>query len=149
MTLIRNTYGKGRVRVMRVFRDGDYNEVRELSVQIMLQGDFAAAYTHGDNRTSIATDTMKNIAQIVAREHVRACAEDYADALAARFLARYPQIDRVQVTTHETRWARASFGGTPHPHGFTLDGNGEPTAEVVATRDGTTLASGIAPATLS
>ena len=37
-----NTYGKGRVRVMRVHRDGDYNEVRELDLTTMLEGDFAA-----------------------------------------------------------------------------------------------------------
>ena len=35
MPLIQNTYGKGRVRVMRVHR-GDRNEVRELTIQAML-----------------------------------------------------------------------------------------------------------------
>ncbi len=40
MPLIQNTYGKGRVRVMRMHRDGDHNEVRELNVQTMLEGDF-------------------------------------------------------------------------------------------------------------
>ncbi len=62
---------------MRVHRDGDYNEVRELSVQTMLEGDFAAAYTAGDNRSVVATDTIKNIAYIVARENMQACAEEY------------------------------------------------------------------------
>ncbi len=144
MPLIQNTYGKGRVRVMRVHRDGDRNAVRELSVQTMLDGDFAAAYTAGDNRTVVATDTIKNIAYIVARENMTACSELFGEALAARFLARYPQVDRVRVTMHETRWTRASFGGAAHPHSFVLDGNGKPTAEVVATREATTVVSGIA-----
>ena len=144
MPLIQNSYGKGRVRVMRVQRDGDRNEVRELSVQAILEGDFAAAYTDGDNRTVIATDTIKNITYIVARENLAAGAELFGQALATRFLARYPQVERVRVTTHETRWARASFGGTAHQHSFVLDANGRPTAEVVATRDGATVVSGIA-----
>ncbi len=144
MPLIQNTYGKGRVRVMRVHRDGDRNAVRELSVQTMLDGDFAAAYTAGDNRTVVATDTIKNIAYIVARENMTACSEVFGEALAARFLARYPQVDRVRVTMHETRWTRVSFGGAAHPHSFVLDGNGKPTAEVVATREATTVVSGIA-----
>ena len=65
MPLIQNTYGKGRVRVMRVHR-GDRHEVRELTIMTLLDGDFAAAYTEGDNRTVVATDTIKNIAYIVA-----------------------------------------------------------------------------------
>jgi urate oxidase len=144
MPLIHNSYGKGRVRVMRVHRDGDYNEVRELTVQTMLDGDFGAAYTAGDNRTVVATDTIKNITYIVARENMAACAERFGQALAERFLARYPQVDRVRVMMHETRWTRVAFDGKPHPHGFVLDGNGKPSAEVVMTREATTIVSGIA-----
>ncbi len=144
MQLIHNTYGKGRVRVLRVHREGDYNEVRELEVQTMLEGDFAAAYTAGDNRTSVATDTIKNITYIVARETMRAGPEQFATALAERFLSRYPQIRTVRITASETRWQRAAIAGTPHPHSFTLDANGKPLVELTATRDGSVLFSGIA-----
>ena len=109
MPLIQSTYGKARVRVMRVYRGTERNEVRELSVQTMLEGDFSSAFTAGDNRTSIATDTIKNITYIVARENMQAGAELFAQAVAARFLERYPQVERVRVATHETRWARASL----------------------------------------
>ena len=144
MPLIQHTYGKARVRVMRVHRDGDRNEVRELSVQTMLEGDFAGSFTDADNRSVVATDTIKNIAYIVARENLTACAELYGQALATRFLERYPQVRQARVSMQETRWARASFGGRPHPHSFVLDTNGSPTAEVVATRDGAAVTSGIA-----
>ena len=50
MTLTSNTHGKGRVRVMRVHREGDRHEVRELTIQAMLKGDFSRAFTHADNR---------------------------------------------------------------------------------------------------
>ena len=143
MPLIQNSYGKGRVRVMRVQRDGAHNAVRELSVQTLLEGDFAASYTAGDNRTVVATDTIKNITNIVARENMTASAELFGEALAARFLKRYPQVEQVRVTTRETRWTRASFDGTEHPHSFVLNGNGQPTAEVVATREATKVVSGI------
>ena len=143
MPLIQNSYGKGRVRVMRVQRDGAHNAVRELSVLTLLDGDFAAAYTEGDNSTVVATDTIKNIAYIVARENMTADTEHYGELLAARFLERYPQVERVRVSMRETRWTRASFGGEAHPHSFVLDGNGQPTAEVTATREGTAVVSGI------
>ena len=46
MPLIKNRYGKGRVRVMRIHRDGDRHEVSQLNVKAMIEGDFARAYTH-------------------------------------------------------------------------------------------------------
>lgn len=137
MPLIQNRYGKGRVRVMRVHRDGAHNEVRELSVKVLLDGDFSAAYTAGDNRQVVATDTIKNIVYIVARENLQANNELYGQALAARFLDRYPQIVATHITLHETRWTRT------HEHAFLLDANGKPTAQITATRAGTEIVSGI------
>ena len=145
MPLISHSYGKGRVRVMRVHREGDRNEVRELTVETMLEGGFDAAYIAGDNRAVVATDTMKNIAYIVARENLAACAEDYAAGLATRFLERYPQVMRATVRTWETKWDRAIVAGAPHPHSFVLDGNGRPTAVASSRRGGgLVIASGLA-----
>ncbi len=144
MPLIHNSYGKGLVRVMRVQRDGDTHVPRELSVQVMLEGDFAAAYTDGDNRRVIATDSIRNITNIVAREQLDACSEQFGQHLAGHFLAHYPQVEAVTVTMHETRWLRAQIGGAAHGHGFVLDGNGRPMAEVRATRAGAAVTSGIA-----
>jgi len=143
MPLIQNSYGKGRVRVMRVHQAGERYEVRELTVQVMLEGNFAAAYDAGDNRDVIATDTIKNITYIVAGEMPAASAEVFAQALGARFLDRYPQVSGVTVTTHETKWLRAAFHGTPHAHSFVLDSNGTPYAEVRTTREAAAVTSGI------
>ena len=145
MPLISNAYGKGRVRVMRVDRSTDRHEVHELSVLTMLEGGFGAAYTAADNRAVVSTDTIKNIAYIVARENMGASPEIYAGKLAARFLERYPQVDRATVRTTETRWTRAILGGVAHPHTFTLDANGKPTVALTAGRDGSVaVVSGIA-----
>jgi urate oxidase len=143
MPLIRNTYGKGRVRVMRVQRDSERHEVRELSVVTMLEGDFAASYTSGDNRRVVATDTIKNIINIVARENLDANSEQFGKAVAARFLDRYSQVRRATVTMLETVWRRACIAGSPHNHSFILDSNGRPYAEVSSTRDATAIKSGI------
>lgn len=137
MALIHHTYGKGRVRVMRVHREGEYNEVRDLSVDTMLESAvMAPSWSEGDNRNVVATDTIKNITYIVARENLRAAPEVFGERLASRFLERYPQVEAVRVRMVETRWQRAEFGGTAHPHGFTLDGNGKPTATVQLAQGG-------------
>ena len=148
MPLIQHTYGKARVRVMRVHRDGDRNDVRELTVQTMLEGEFGDSFTTGDNHQVVATDTIKNIINIVAREQMTAGAEVFALALAERFLARYAHVARVEVTTQETKWMRASVGGRLHPHAFTLDANGKPYCYVSAGRDGADVTSGIIGYTL-
>jgi urate oxidase len=142
--LIKNKYGKGRVRVMRIHRDGDKHEVSQLNVKAMLEGDFARAYTQADNSTSVSTDTIKNVVNIVARENTGLSAEEFCQVLAKKYLELYPQVTSVAVTAHETKWSRLSFGGKPHPHSFVLDSNGKPFVEVTATREGSsTLTSGI------
>jgi urate oxidase len=142
--LIKNTYGKGRVRVMRIHRDGDRHEVSQLNVKAMIEGDFARAYTEADNSTSVSTDTIKNVVNVVARENIGLCPEEFCQVLAKKYLDSYPQVTSVAVSAHETKWSRLSFGGKPHPHGFVLDSNGKPTVEVSATRGGgSTLTSGM------
>ena len=144
MPLIRNTYGKGRVRVMRISRDGDTQSVCQLSVRAMLEGDFARAYTDGDNSTSTSTDTIKNIVNVVARENTGLSTEEFGQVLAQKYLDLYPQATKVSITAHETKWSRLEIGGQPHPHSFLLDSNGKPTVEVVAPRGAAmTTASGI------
>src|SRR6266404_8565550 len=67
--LIKNRYGKGRVRVMRIHRDGEWHEVSQLNVKAKMEGDFARTYTHADNSDTISTDTIKNVVNVVAREN--------------------------------------------------------------------------------
>ncbi len=144
MPLIKNRYGKGRVRVMRIHRDGERHEVSQLNVKAMLEGDFARAYTSADNSTSVSTDTIKNVVNIVARENTGLGTEEFCQMLAKRYFELYPQANSVAITAHETKWSRLSFRGKPHPHSFVLDSNGKPFVELTATRGGSsTLASGI------
>ena len=135
MPLIKNRYGKGRVRVMRIHREGDRHEVSQLNVKAMLEGDFARAYTDADNSTSVSTDTIKNVVNVVARENTGLCTEEFCQVLAKKYLDLYPQAVSVAITAHETKWSRLSFGGKPHPHSFILDSNGKPFVEVTATRE--------------
>jgi urate oxidase len=136
MALIRSTYGKGRVRIMRVARDTARHEVRELTMQVMLTGDFGRSYTHADNATAVSTDTVKNVVNVVARENLALQNEPFCAVLAQRFLDLYPQIATVTVTAHETRWTRLMVGGEPHAHSFVLDSNGRPFVKLVAERGG-------------
>ena len=47
--LTQHSYGKSRIRCTKVTRLADRHEVRELTIEIQLEGDFAGSYTGGDN----------------------------------------------------------------------------------------------------
>jgi urate oxidase len=143
MSLVSNRYGKGRVRTLRLEKSGEHNTVREMTLQVMLEGAFSQAYTDADNRRVIATDTIKNIVNLVARDHVTAEAEGFCLAVAHRFLETYEHVESVSVFGAETRWARIMIDGVAHPHGFTLDANGQPVVRLTQTRRDCRLESGI------
>jgi urate oxidase len=136
------TYGKDGVRVMRIDRKTDHHEVRELTVRAMMTGDFGGAFTSADNSTSVSTDTVKNVVNVVARENIALGTELFCAAVAKKLL-EYPQVETATVTGHETKWTRLMVDGTPHLHSFTLDSNGKPYAKVVMTRSGSTVESGV------
>src|SRR5438105_15308666 len=101
---------------MRIHRDGDRHEVSQLSVKAMIEGDFARAYTHADNSTSVATDTIKNIVNVVARENTALTTEEFCQALAKRYRHTYPPIGSVAIAAHQTKGRTLSFGANPQPH---------------------------------
>src|SRR3712207_6431433 len=104
MTLTRNTHGKARVRVMRIHKDGDRHEVRELTVKAMLTGDFGRTFTDADNSRTVSTDTVRNVVNVVARENLALDTEPFCAALAERLVGLYDQVDSAAVTAHETKW---------------------------------------------
>ena len=70
MPFVGQQYGKANVRVLRVQRARQRHEVREARVKVTLDGDFARAYTAADNSSVVPTDTMKNLVNVLAFEHV-------------------------------------------------------------------------------
>jgi urate oxidase len=144
MHLSKFTYGKGRVRIMRVARDAPRHEVRELTIQAMLEGAFAAdAFLSADNTKTIATDSIKNIVNIVARQNLALDAEDFCAAIASYFLSHYGHVDAVNITAQETKWERLDIDGAAHDHAFKLDGNGRGLVKFSASRSGSTVSSGV------
>ena len=143
MALLSNRYGKGRVRTMRIKKDGDRHEVRETTVLAILEGGFGPAYLAADNSTTVSTDTVKNVVNVVGRENLDLPNELFCKAIADRFFHDYPQVEKATITASETKWTRLMIDGVEHPHSFTLDGNGKPFATVTATRDSASTVSGI------
>ncbi len=116
--LASNSYGKSAVRLLKVERAGAHHEIRELTVDIALEGDFEKAHVLGDNSAVLPTDTMKNTVYAKAREVILDAPEDFALALATHFLGASPAASMARVTIKEHAWRRLLVDGVPHDHAF-------------------------------
>jgi urate oxidase len=134
-----NAYGKSAIRLVKVDRDVSPHRVRDLTIAISLEGDFATSYSEGDNAGVIATDTMKNTAYALAVEHLTSSIEAFGLAIGEHFL-REPQVDAVTVSIEQHPWL--AIGAAPDA--FTRDGSETRTAVVTARRDGAVVRAGIA-----
>jgi urate oxidase len=143
MKLIAHNYGKAKVRVLKVFRAGAIHSIKELDVQVMLQGDFDASYTKADNRLVVATDSIKNTVNVFAKEKLGAETEPFGILLGEHFLGKYKHVSRVEVSLTEHCWDRISVGGKAHAHSFLEKSAAKPFAKIVATRAKTEVESGI------
>jgi urate oxidase len=137
-----NRYGKAAIRIVRVGRDSTPHRLRDITVAVALEGDFAAAHTDGDNSLVVATDTMKNTAYAYAAEHLTGSIEAYAAALGRHFL-EVDQVDRAIVNVREHAWRSIASNGAPSDGAFVRSGEGTRVATVVAGRDRTVVEAGI------
>lgn len=134
-----DTYGKTRVRLTQVLREGARHEVIELNVQIFFEGDLAESYMAGDNSKVLPTDTIKNTVYVIARQKPIQSIEHFASDLARHFLDRLPHLTKVRVEISQTPWSRISGHGAA----FIQSGNERRTTSLAATRSSEIFVSGI------
>ncbi len=142
--ILHDNYGKSRVRLLKVARNGARHELQNLTLAIALEGDFDAIHTDGDNTLCLPTDTMKNTVYVLAGQTQEIeVPEVFGQRLAEHFLANNQQISRVIIDIFQTSWKRMKFDGEEHDHSF-VKGNGEKrTAKITAKRDNVTVESGV------
>jgi urate oxidase len=146
VTLTGNSYGKSEVRLVTVRRGADpskHHELKDVTLNIRLEGDFAAAYTQGDNSGVLATDTMKNTVYALAAEHPFDDIEDFGLALTDHLLQADPHVASARVELAEHLWERIETAGAPHPHAFRRSGTERRTAVVTRCPDTVRVTAGL------
>jgi urate oxidase len=118
ITVAENKYGKSRVRLVRVKRRDGWHDLREWTVEVLLEGDFDSCFTEGDNSKILPTDTVKNTVYSLARNSAAACMEDFAKELIDFLLRRNPQLSAAEVSISEKPWDHLEVTGKPHPTTF-------------------------------
>ncbi len=140
MAIIRSdAYGKTRVRLTHVDRTRNPHQVRELSVSVLFEGEFAAAYKDGHNASLLPTDTMKNTVYVLARKIAWDSIESLAQSIAQHFLERLPHLAQVSVNIQETPWQQIG----DYRAAFSQSGNERRTIRLKATPSQVNITSGI------
>jgi urate oxidase len=138
-----NRYGKARIRLVTVKRASPRHELRDLTLEVALEGDFAAAHVAGDNANVVATDTMKNTVYAMAKDSLSGSPESFGRAIASHFAA-FPQVDQAIVSIQQHGWERIAGHAGGADDAFVRAGSGTRTATVRASRsDGERLEAGI------
>jgi urate oxidase len=131
------------VRLTKVQRHADRHDLFEWSIDVQLSGAFEAAYTVGDNREVVATDTMRNVVYAKAADLALASPEEFALVLARHFLT-YKPVTSAKIDIKVDGWQRIDIGGKPHPHAFVGVGPEHRTCQVFADRKSEKMVSGVA-----
>jgi len=125
-------YGKAEVAVYRTHASplrhvaaipespftGRDNALFGIELEIVVRGEqFLPAYTQGDNRRVVATDTMKNFIVERALGCQAAALEGWLYEIGCAFLAEYPHMERISMLGRELPYAAAIV---PEAGGFNL-----------------------------
>jgi urate oxidase len=134
IVLSQASYGKSEVRLVTVSRRAgghDIHDLRDVTVDIGLDGDFEAAYIEGDNTGLLATDTMRNAVYALAKERPIEDIESFGRQLVEHFLTSGPGVTSARVHIVEHPWDRLEVGGRPREHAFQRGSGGNRVATVV------------------
>ncbi len=121
-----NSYGKSEIRLVKVKRDSARHELSDVTVDVALEGDFAAVHATGDNAGLLATDTMRNTVYALAAGNAVDDLEGFGRVLVEHFVAAAPTVRRARVRLVEHPWARLG----DHDHAFQRAAGGERIAVV-------------------
>ena len=138
-----NAYGKNAINLTKIIRNPDHHELKQVSINISLQGDFETAHKAGDNTKILPTDTMKNTVYVLAKENFTSSIEDFGIFLARHFKQNNPQVSRVKIDITEHLWSRIMAEGIAHKHSFISNGNEKHTATILLNSNETTVTAGI------
>ena len=135
-------YGKAEVRVYRThgrpldgvaaIREsaftGRSNRLMAAEIEVVVHGDaFWPAYTEGDNRMVVATDTMKNFIQSASLATTASTLEGWLHDVGSGFLSTYPQMESMTILGRELPFP-AAVVPADEPGSFAL-------SEVLFSRD--------------
>jgi urate oxidase len=146
-----NQYGKAENRVVRITRNGDRHEIRDLNVSVALSGDLDDVHLTGSNAHCLPTDTTKNTVFAFAKKYGIQSPENFGILLARHFVDDTEPIHRARIRVEEYVWDRIAtpdnnarfIGSEQVGHSFVRRGTEVRTSEIVYDGTGFQIISGL------
>ena len=128
-------YGKADVKVYRTYGTplegvtripespcgGRSNTLMAAQLEVVVRGEtFLEAYTRGDNRQVVATDTMKNFIHAASLACGAATLEGWLHHVGSRFLETYPHMERLTMLGRELPFSAAVVPAVDGGDGYEL-----------------------------
>ncbi|HET6381405.1 MAG TPA: urate oxidase [candidate division Zixibacteria bacterium] len=121
---------------------GRDNTLMAAEIEVVVRGSaFLDAYTTGDNRRVVATDTMKNFIHAATLDSPAATLEGWLHHVGSRFLETYPHMERLTMIGRSLPFPAALVGAddggfTTSDRLFARDRNDASVASLDLERDG-------------
>jgi urate oxidase len=138
-----HSYGASRIRLLRVSRKGDRHDLRDLVIDLRVEGEIGDAFTRGDNEMLLPADTLRNTVHAVARDESLGEIETLGLALGEHFMAHQPQFTRVRIEITERPWNRLPVAGRAHGRAFTETSSEKRTAAITTNGTQVSVVAGI------
>jgi urate oxidase len=90
----------------------------------------------------VATDTIKNTINVLAKKHLAHEIERFAVTLGQHFVSKYAQVEQAEIEIAERKWERMTIDGKPHPHSFAAGSEARMITRVICATNETSVESG-------
>src|SRR5688572_19950469 len=141
LILSHGKFGESAIRLVRLVRKGHLQELRDLSVQLLLKGDFLRGFTEGEALPLGGEQAIAERVYALAHEHCGDQIEPFALVLSQHVLRFFPTVAEAEVEIAERIWSRVGVSGRPHDRAFTASGEQRLT-RVVRTAEQTAIEAG-------
>lgn len=143
MKLIESSYGASAVKLMKIMRQRDRHDVKEISVDVQLAGKLESSYTQGDTSEMPSEALIAEDVYAVAAEESIQTIEELALSLGDRMLERSPRILNAKVLVTERLWDHMPVESGESRFTFVRRDDIKHTCYVITTEDGASVESGI------
>ncbi|MGH7459676.1 MAG: hypothetical protein ACREMA_01445, partial [Longimicrobiales bacterium] len=141
--LAHGKFGESAIRLVRLVRKGDRQELRDLSVQLLVKGDFERGFTSGEDLPLGGDQAIADRVYALAHEHGEDQIEPFALVLSQHVVRFFPSVAEAEVEIAERLWSRVVVSGRPHDHAFSATGE-QRLAHVIRTADAVHVEAGFA-----
>ncbi|KAK5907195.1 uricase [Pseudochaenichthys georgianus] len=115
---VRTGYGKNKVKVLVIRRQGSHHYIIELKADVELTLKSRKDYLTGDNSDIIPTDTIKNTVHGLAKLKGVKTIEQFSLDICHHFLTSFNHVLKARVHMEEAPWRRLEKNGVEHAHAF-------------------------------